>query len=146
MQDFIDTSKFDELIDAVKDLYGFNTESRLDIGILSLALKLGHSLKWCAQVPRSSTLRSKDEASIKQAKRLLGLFEAEWINQIRSRSLASLGSKKQNIVEYLLLAEDLTVLRQHLDRKIADLSESLKGRQVSPSVHVKLWKRLSKAT
>ena len=125
MQDFIDTSKFDKLIDAVKDLYGFNTESRLDIGIpslalklksrldiriSSLALKLGHSLKRCAHVPRSSTLRSKDEASIKQAKRFLGLFEAEWTNEIRSRSLASLGSKKPNIMEYLLLAEDLTVL------------------------------------
>ena len=45
LEDYIDTSKFDELVLAVKDLCGFDAESRLDIGIPSLALKLGHSLK-----------------------------------------------------------------------------------------------------
>lgn len=146
LQDYIDTSKFDELVLAVKDLCGFDAESCLDIGIPSLALKLGHSLKRCAQVLRSWALRSKDEALIKQSKRFLDLFEAEWANKISSRSLASLGSKKQNKLEYLPLAEDLTVLKQNLERKMADLSKSLKDPQPSPSCYVELWKNLAKAT
>ena len=95
LEDYINTSKFDELVLAVKDLCGFDAETRLDIGIPSLALNLGHSLKRCAQVLRSSALRSKDEVLIKQSKRFLDLFEAEWANKISSRSLASLGSKKK---------------------------------------------------
>ena len=138
VEDYIDISKFDELVLAVKDLCGFDAESRLDIGIPSLALNLGHSLKRCAQVLRSSALRSKDEVLIKQSKRFLDLFEAEWANKISSRSLASLGSKKQNKLEYLPLAEDLTVLKQHLERKMADLGKSLKDSQPSPSCYVAL--------
>ena len=45
LQDYIDTPMFDALVDAVKELCQFNTESRLEISIPSLALKLGHSLK-----------------------------------------------------------------------------------------------------
>ena len=59
LEEFIDTSMFDALVDAVKDLCRFDTDSRLEIGIPSLVLKLGHSLKRCAQVLKSSALRKK---------------------------------------------------------------------------------------
>jgi len=74
---FIDTSKFDDLVDAVKELCGFNQESRLDIGIPSLALKLGHSIKRCAQVVKCSALRRKDEKVVKSSKGFIDLFESE---------------------------------------------------------------------
>ena len=125
LQSFIDTSKFDDLVDAVKELCGFNQESRLEIGIPSLALKLGHSIKRCAQVVKCSALRSKDEKVIKGSKRFIALFEREWTTNISSRSLASLGSKKQNKVDYLRLAEDLTKLKDHLDAKMESLSSAL---------------------
>ncbi|XP_068692751.1 uncharacterized protein [Montipora foliosa] len=109
LEEFIDTSMFDTLVDAVKELCRFDEESRLEIGIPSLALKLGHSLKKCAQVLKSSALRKKDEDKIKRAKRFLDLYEADWTSKISSRSLASLGSRKQNKIEYLPLAEDLSL-------------------------------------
>ena len=70
--DFIDTARFDELVAAVKDLCGFKEESRLDIDVPSLALKLGHSIKQCAQVLKSSALRKKDEAAITECQNLIG--------------------------------------------------------------------------
>ena len=38
------------------------------------------------------------------------LYEADSTSKISSRSLASLGSRKQNKIEYLPLAEDLSLL------------------------------------
>ena len=141
LEEFINTSMFDALVDAVKDLCRFDAESPLEIGIPSLALKLGHSFKRCAQVLKSSTLRKKDEGTIKRAKRFLDLYEADWTSKIRSRSLASLGSRKQNKIEYLALAEDLSLLRKHLDLKIVALSTVLTGTK-----NVESWNKLAKAT
>ena len=107
LEEFIDTSMFDTVVDAVKDLCRFDAESRLEIGIPSLALKLGHSLKRRAQVLKSSALQRKDEETIKTAKRFLDLYEADWTSKISSRSLASLGSRKQNKIEYLPKGEGL---------------------------------------
>lgn len=143
LQDYMDTSKFDELVLGVKDLCQFQKEA--EIGIPSLALKLGHSLKRCVKVLKSTSLRAKDEALIKETKRFLDLFEAEWTNEISSRSLATLGNRKQNKPEYLPLAEDLTVLRKHLDSKIGHLLRCLKDDKASDA-GCELWKNLAKAT
>ena len=75
--DFIDTARFDELVAAVKDLCGFKEESRLEIDVPSLAIKLGHSIKQCAQVLKSSALRKKDEAAIRECQNLIGVKEAK---------------------------------------------------------------------
>ena len=75
-EDFIYTARFDELVAAVKDLCGFKEESRLDIDVPSLALKLGHSIKQCAQVLKSSALRRKDEAAIRECQNFIDLLEA----------------------------------------------------------------------
>jgi len=144
LQNYIDTAKFDELIEAVKELCGFDQESRLNVGIPSLALKLGHSIKRCAQVVKCSALRSEDEIVIKRAKRFIDLFESEWTAKISSRSLASLGSKKQNKVDYLPLAEDLTRLKDHLDSKMESLSSALTAE--GSTVNVEQWANLAKAT
>ena len=71
-RDFIDTAQFDELVAAVNDLCGFKEESRLDIDVPSVALKLGHSIKQCAQVLKSSALRKKDEAAMRKCQNLIG--------------------------------------------------------------------------
>ena len=115
----------------------------MDIGIPSLALKLGHSIKRCAQVVKCSALRSKDENVINRAKRFIDLFESEWTSKISSRSLASLGSMKQNKVDYLPLAEDLTRLKNHLDSKMESLSSALVA---EGPVNVEQWSNLAKST
>ena len=141
LQEFINTSMFDTVVDAVKDLCRFDAEAHLKIGIPSLALKLGHSLKRCAQVLKSSALRRKDEETIKRAKRFLDLYEADWTSKTSSRSLASLESRKQNNLEYLPVAEDLSLLRQHLHSKIVAVSKVLAETKTLES-----WSKLAKAT
>ena len=91
-------------------------ESLLDIDVPSLALKLEHSIKQCAQVLKSSALRKKSEAAIRECQTFIDLFEAEWTIKISSRSFASLGSKNQNKVEILPLAGDLMLLKNHLEK------------------------------
>ena len=71
--DFIDTARFDELVAAVKDLCGFKEESQLDIDVASLALHLRHSIKQCLQVLKSSALRKKDEAVIRECQNFMDL-------------------------------------------------------------------------
>ena len=73
LEDFIDTAKFDDLVSAVKKLCGFRDESHLEIGIPSLPLKLGHSIKRCALVLRSCALQQKDERSIKNCQHFTDL-------------------------------------------------------------------------
>ena len=70
-------------------------------------------------------------------------FETEWTTKISLRSLASLGSKKQNKVDYLPLAEDLTRPKDHLDAKMESLSSAL---TTDVSVNVEQWANLAKTT
>ena len=144
-EEFIDTARFDDLVAAVRDLCGFQEESRLDIDVPSLALKLGHSIKQCAQVLKSSSLTKKDEAAIRECQNFIDLFEAEWAIKISSRSLASLGSKKQNKVEILPLAGDLMLLKNHLEKKMADLSKILNEGEKTQTA-AGHWSSLAKTT
>ena len=41
----------------MKELCGFNKETRFDVNVPSLALQLGHSIKQCVQVLKISALR-----------------------------------------------------------------------------------------
>lgn len=59
LEDFRDTAKLYDLVSAVKKRCGFCDESHQEIGIQSLALKLGQSIKRCALVLRSCALRQK---------------------------------------------------------------------------------------
>ena len=143
--DFIDTVQFDELVAAVKDLCGFKEESQLDIDVPSLALKLGHSIKQCTHVLKSSALRKKDEAVIRECQNFIDLFEAEWTIKISSRFFPSLGSKKQNKAEILLLAGDPMLLKNHLEKKMADLSKILnEGEETQTATGH--WSSLAKTT
>lgn len=45
LEEFIDTAYFDTIVDAELEPCNFDPELRLDVGIPSLALKLGHSIK-----------------------------------------------------------------------------------------------------
>ena len=108
-------------------------------------LKAGCSVKQCAQVLKSSSLRKKDEAAIRECQNFIYLFEAEWAIKISSRSLASLGSKKQNKVEILPLAGDLMLLKNHLEKKMADLSKILnEGEETQTAAGH--WSSLAKTT
>ncbi|KAK3724615.1 hypothetical protein QZH41_011044 [Actinostola sp. cb2023] len=143
--DVIDTRYFDDIVIAVKSLCKFDETEHLKVDTPSLALKLGHSLKKCAQLVKTIALKRNDDIMLKKAKRFLELFENEWTTQISSRSLASMGAKKHNTIDYLPLTEDLEKLRQHLTSKIASLSACIQ-KSDGPQTHHGTWFELAKAT
>lgn len=137
-------ARFDDLVDAVKELCGFHAKEQLEIGIPSLARKLGHSIKRCALVLKSSVLRRKDEMAIKNCQHFINPFEAEWSVKISSCSLASLGSKKQNKIEYLPLAEDLMKVKRHLESKMEVLGKLVDTMEKSDPHYVETWSAFAK--
>ncbi|KAK3751113.1 hypothetical protein QZH41_016240 [Actinostola sp. cb2023] len=143
--DVIDTRYFDDIVIAVKSLCKFDETEHLKVDTPSLALKLGHSLKKCAQLVKTIALKRNDDIMLKKAKRFLELFENEWTTQISSRSLASMGAKKHNTIDYLPLTEDLEKVRQNLTSKIASLSACIQ-KSDGPQTHHGTWFELAKAT
>jgi len=142
LSDYLDTTWFDHVVDAVKVLCNFNSEVREQVQIPSLALKLGHSIKKCAQIVKSEALRAKDTKRVKNIRMFLELLDDEWSIKISSRSLASISLKRYNKVDYLPLTEDIQLLRHHLDRKISRLTSQLN--ESAADDH--LWLDLAKAT
>ena len=55
------------------------------------------------------------------------------------------GSKKQNKAEILLLAADLMLLKNHLEKKMADLSKILNGGEETQTA-AGHWSSLAKTT
>ena len=146
LEEFIGTSCFDKLVYGVRELCDFDPESHSEIGIPFLALKLGHSIKKCAQILKGSALRQKEDVKIKNCKHFIDLFEAEWTAKISARSLVSLGSRKMNKVECLPLEEDLLLLKKHLEKKMAALSSLLMEITHSHNRFQELWSNLAKTT
>ena len=92
-------------------------DDKTTVAVPSLALKLGHSMKKCAQIYRGVGLREKDEEIITNTKNFLELMEFEWSDRISSSSLSTLEKKKANKVEMIPLTSDLEVLRNSCGSK-----------------------------
>ena len=146
LTELIDTKYFDAMTKAIKVMCNFDEEEHLSVETPSLALKLGHSLKRCGQLLKSRSLRAKDDLKLKGAKRFLELFENEWATAISSRTLASMGEKRQNKIEYLPIAEDLKKLRCHLASEIEKLTSAIEETGSGPQKHHSTWIQLAKVT
>ncbi|KAK3716249.1 hypothetical protein QZH41_018050 [Actinostola sp. cb2023] len=96
--DVIDTRYFDDIVIAVKSLCKFDETEHLKVDTPSLALKLGHSLKKCAQLVKTIALKRNDDIMLKKAKRFLELFENEM-------DLVEIGGKRGRKVPILLSTE-----------------------------------------
>ncbi|CAB3999438.1 Hypothetical predicted protein [Paramuricea clavata] len=139
----ISAMKYDSISDIVKkdklikDLGGLliqkckkslidGEEGQLEVGIPSLALKLGYSLSKCATCTVAHGLRIKDESIRKDAKNFKTLMESEWEYRVSHHSLATLHEWRFNKVNVPPLAEDIANLRSFVDRRIGEESDNLK--------------------
>jgi phage regulator Rha-like protein len=61
---------------------------------------------------------------------------------VSSRSLATIGEKKQNKIDYMSIAEDLEKSRSHLTAEISTLSAEIE----QPQSHHGTWLNLAKVT
>ena len=128
LYDFMKPEKFDTIVKGVRKASGFidGEEGQLEVGIPSLALKLGYSLSKCATCTVAHGLRIKDESIRKDAKNFKTLMESEWEYRVSHQSLATLHERRFNKVNVPPLAEDIANLKSFVDRRISEESENLK--------------------
>jgi hypothetical protein len=142
LKEFLNPAKFDIVIEAVRDVCSFyREEDRNKVAIPSLALKLGHNLRKCAQIYRGVGLREKDEQVTSDTKNFLELMDYEWSDRVSSSSLSTMEQAKHNKEEMIPLTSDLEILRKSMEKKLKKLKEELKH-QAQPDT----WYELAAVT
>ncbi len=135
LKDLMTPVYFDGIIFSVKRLCSFdelgNTRS---VGVLSLALKLGYSVKKCIAILTGEAQREKDDDLLSDQQNLEKVMDSEWNDRISHPLLATHRGRKLNQVDILSLTEDLENLREHLLQKISALSNALKEKE-EPTLH-----------
>ena len=101
---FIHPAHFQSVIAAAKQVAGFSEVTHL-FKTLSLALKVGHSVKQCAKILKGIALQNGDEIMLTQSSRFLTLSEDLWTEEIYTHASRSLGETKKkpskiNIVDF----------------------------------------------
>ena len=110
-------------------------------GTPSLALKLGHSLKKCANILKSYAIQHTDCILKSSANDFLELYSSDWAQEISSNALETLHKQKFNAPKRIPLAEDIKTLNTFLKSKTKSAVEDLE-KKPSPTT----WRNLSELT
>ena len=138
--EFLCPDKFDVIVQCVKQLCKFNEkQGQQAVDTPSLALRLGHALKQCADITRGKALRGKDKYLLEDIGHFEKLMDAEWNYRVSHHSLSTLDDRKHNQPDLLPVIGDLQKLREFITAKINSLVISLKAK---PSLQT--WRELSK--
>ncbi|GFS20770.1 hypothetical protein ElyMa_001579100 [Elysia marginata] len=89
---FLKPSFFHLLLECVLNI---TKSQREDKAVPPLALKLGHSLKKCAQIQKSQFCLSEDYVAAKQCDTVVGLLNAEWAKLVSRHVLQQLKRRKR---------------------------------------------------
>lgn len=142
IEDFYKPSNFNLVIDAVKEVAGFDTEKNA-YKTPSLALKLGHGLKKIADILECDAQMKVpvDEQFIDNVRRTRNLLEKKWDVLVSSRALQNLKEAKWNAPQLLPFTDDVKRMHMYLD----DVrQESLSKLNDDPNK--KNWSKLAKVT
>lgn len=140
LEDCIDPRHFEAVLTTVRKTCGFD-EFSSNFGTPSLALKLGHSLKKCADIVRATALQSGDEIKGKQAKDFKDLCISEWNSEISSIALENLHHSQFNKPRTIPLAQDIRQINEFMKIEASTLVNSLEK-----DVSVENWKTLAEIT
>ncbi|KAG5862139.1 hypothetical protein JTB14_035810 [Gonioctena quinquepunctata] len=136
---------FDSVINATKSLcLTFSSvTNRPQFGIPSLALKIGYSLKKCANFERGNALRRGDIKKNKELESFLALMDIEWSIRISSNALNTLHVRKFNCTQLLPITSDLIKLNNYLETEMKKLTEQIEV-DLQPSRDI--WYHLASIT
>ncbi|XP_056611303.1 uncharacterized protein LOC130427704 isoform X2 [Triplophysa dalaica] len=137
-EDAVKPSNFYKVIDAVKDVAGYDEKSH-SYKTPSLALKLGHSLNKIGDIILCRAIAAEDDALTKAAERFKRLCSSEWAEHVSHAALATLSKSKFNKPSTLPFTQDVQLLNEYLEKKCADAFESLKNNE-SPQTYAELAK------
>ena len=124
LADCLQPKLFKDVIQAVKKTSKFD-ENTLEYEIPSLALKLGHSLKKCADIAKSKALIEGDNRKKQEMSDFLELMNTDWNTAISAQALTTLSTRKLNSPQRLPLAEDIKRLNEFLEKKSIELETNL---------------------
>ena len=113
LQECIDPTKFQLVVEAVRVVSGYD-ESGNKYKTPSLALKLGHSLKKCAQYTKSHALQAEDGFLKGKADNFHQLCSIDWSGEVSGQALSTLNENRYNQPKRIPLAEDIRKLHLHL--------------------------------
>ena len=142
--DCIDPSYFTQVIQAVKNVTGYNTSSGA-YDKPSTALKLGHTLKKAAQIVKTEAIINRHDETIGAADRFFDLCEYEWQDEISGSAERTLTDRKRNSVNLLPISEDVKKLHMFLRQQIEHWSD-LFARAVSPDQFEVAYRYLAEST
>lgn len=118
IEDFYVPSNFDFVVEAVKDVAGFDEDKNI-YKTPSLALMLGHSLKKIADILECEAQKaeSDNEEFLKNLERSWGLYEKKWDVCVSSRAIQTFKEGKWNTPQLLPFTEDVKNMHMHLDKR-----------------------------
>lgn len=140
--DLLTPQRFDIVVQGVKQLCGRHqndSTKRPEFNIPSLALKLGHSLKKCANIERGLALRQENIRRNEALLAFCNLMELEWQTKISSNALSTLYKKKLNVGQLLPLTSDLLKCNSYIKTQIEQSKKQLIETHTTES-----WGRLAK--
>jgi hypothetical protein len=122
LEDALKASNWDHLIKAVKDVSEFDSATHV-FGIPSLPLKIGFSLKRCAEDLLFLSMKCEDKDMNELASNFLKMYSCDWKTSIASKALASLAKAKYNKTQLLPLVEDVVKMNNF----ISDRAEKVRN-------------------
>ena len=102
----------------------------------SLALKLGHSLKKCAQYTKNHALQAEDGFRKDKADNFHQLCSTDWSGEVSDQALSTLNENRYNQPKRIPLVGGIRKLHMHLEEKARTMIKLL---ETSPSE--KTWRQ-----
>ncbi len=127
-------SSWNTVLKAVRETAGYDQDSQ-SFKIPSLAIKLGHALKKCAEIKESRALVQQDDSAQQEAGAFIRLYNNEWNDRISRVARQTLDTKQYNKPKLLPLMEDVEKLHRYLEKEAKDLCERCK---VDPNGHYQM--------
>ncbi|XP_014680178.1 PREDICTED: uncharacterized protein LOC106820147, partial [Priapulus caudatus] len=122
-------TNWDTLIEGVRGTAKYE-EVTNEYSTPSLALKIGHSLRKCAEILQLQSVKSQNddkEEMKKIADDFILLYNNDWNHKISLRALCSLDKQRYNNPKLLPLMADVIKLERHLRKFTAASTASLKN-------------------
>lgn len=136
LQDILVPPKCRLAVEAAKKTYGI-TKSKYKYDTLSLALKIGHSLKAACDVTGQHA-KAEDEVAAARVRSFLGLVTAEWDLFVSRRARTNLEEDKWNKKYMISLTEDVMKIN-----KVLKYTEEVAKEKLLEGYNPKAYKTLS---
>lgn len=129
-------SNFEYIIEATKNICSTTSSltNRPQFKTPSLALKIGHSLRKCANFERGDALRCGDIRKNRELENFLSLMDIEWNIRISSNALNTLHIRKLNCTQLLPITNDLIKLNKYIEDEMKrNMNQLQNSNEVTPN-------------